>query len=247
MNMSKRITITLKNISALETVDEYCDFHQCSRSSVISKIITGIAPLLENISQHTRIANELESILFNSRLNHSEVPQSNDSSVPLAEYIYLIWKENILYKNLSGENRYQHLLKNAKMGKSEIDDIQENLKYHLEWSQAKKAIFIYTDRLVDYQGKKAGGYSNTLLINNTEYDGYYFDFTAIFSLYINNVVFLGLQGAINKENIFFQYEYISHIPIYKTNEKVILIPVLDTTKTRPKNTHSPDIIIINPL
>ena len=245
--MSKRITITLKNIEALKTVDEYCGFYQCSRSSVISKIITNAAPLLNGINHHTCIVNELENTLFNSSPSYIEGSKSNDTHISLSEYIHLIWKKHILYKVVMGENRYRHTLKNARVGKGEMNDIQAELKYHLEWSHAKKAIFIYTDRLVDYEGKNAGGYSNTLLVNNTEYENYFFDFNEIFSLYINDIVFLGLQESISKEKIMFQYKYITFIPIYNTNEKVILIPVLDTTKTKPKNTHSPNIIIINPL
>lgn len=245
--MSKRITITLKDIRVLKKIDEYCNFHKYSRSSVIEKIINSTAPLFSSINQKTEAVNKLEGMLFNSNYKETDAIEENEKNISLNEHIYTIWKTHILYKNLPGENRYQHVLKNSRMGKPESDAILESLKNHLEWSQAKKAIFIYTDRLVDYRGKKSGGYSNTLLVKNTEYENYYFDFNSIFSVYINDIVFLGFQGSMDKEKIYFEYQYTAFIPIYKTNEKVILIPVLDTTNITPKNTHSPDKIIINPL
>ncbi|MEQ5556192.1 hypothetical protein AB7Y04_05560 [Providencia rettgeri] len=245
--MSQRITITVKNENSLKQIDEYCCKHKTSRSSLISSILKSACPLLSEINQYTQLTNELESKLFSpdkSSMNY----QGKASTFSLAEHLLDIWQTHIIEKGvIIDQHAYPHAFKSPKVGLKEKISIQEELEHYISEPNIKKAIFIYTDRHVHYKLHKAGGLSNTILIKNTEYKNYVFDFNGIINIPMNDIVFFGIEEAIKKSKVQLKHTYEAFIPIYHTNHQCILIGVIDRNNGNKRIDKSSNTIIINPL
>ncbi|MEX9809710.1 hypothetical protein [Providencia stuartii] len=245
--MSQRISITIKDESSLKAIDEYCLKHKLTRSSVIASVLTSAYPLLTEINQHTQLVNELENKLFNPK----KIPRTSWGDTPvfsLPEYLLDIWQTHIIEKGIIiDQHAYPHTYKNPKVGSEEKKNIQKTLNNYIDPPHIQKAIFIYTDRHVHYKLHKAGGFSNTILIRNTEYNNYLFDFNAIIHVPIKDIVFHGTEGAFKKNQIILKGTYAAFIPIYHTNNQCVLIGVIDKTQVNRKTDCSPNTIIINPL
>ncbi|WP_321146974.1 hypothetical protein, partial [Providencia alcalifaciens] len=245
--MSQRISITIKNESSLKAIDEYCHKNNLTRSAVIANILASACPLLNEINQHTQIVNELENQLFNPKKNSQKL--WGDTPVfSLPEYLLDIWQTHIIEKGIIiDKHAYPHAYKSPKIGLKEKKTIQETLNSYIDSPYIKKAIFIYTDRHVHYKLHKAGGFSNTILIRNTEYKNYLFDFNAIIHIPIKDIVFHGIEAAFKKNQIILKESYVAFIPIYHSNNQCVLIGVIDKTQVNRKIESSPDTIIINPI
>lgn len=245
--MSQRISITIKDESSLRAIDQYCLKHKLTRSSVIANVLTSAYPLLTEINEHAQLVNKLENKLFNPK----RIPRTSWGNTPvfsLPEHLLDIWQTHIIEKGIIiDQQTYPHIYKNPKMGSEEKKTIQETLNSYIDPPYIKKAIFIYTDRLVHYKLHKAGGFSNTILIRNTEYNNYLFDFNAIIHIPIKDIVFHGTEGALKKNQIILKGAYSAFIPIYHTSNQCVLIGVIDKTQVNRKIDNSPNTIIINPL
>lgn len=80
------------------------------------------------------------------------------------------------------QHAYPYAFKSPKVDLKEKISIQEELEHYIREPNIKKAIFIYTDRHVHYKLHKAGGLSNTILIKNTEYKNFVFNFNGIINI-----------------------------------------------------------------
>ncbi|EJD6540696.1 hypothetical protein M0K80_RS15745 [Providencia rettgeri] len=245
--MSKKITITLKDESSLNTIDNFCRKQNISRSSFISSVLASTSPLLSEIDEYQKLTNELISKFFTPK----KTPRTSFGTAPvfcLAEYLTDIWHTHITEKGvLLDAHVYPHTYKSPKVGLREKKSLEETLNGYIDQPRIKKAILIYTDRHVHYKTHQAGGLSNTILIKETEYKNYMFDFNTIIYLPMNDIVIHGLEAAMEKNQIVLNNCYAAFIPIYHTNHQCILIGVIDKNHINHSITKSPNTIIINPL
>ncbi|EPL6453478.1 hypothetical protein N0G65_000595 [Providencia rettgeri] len=245
--MSKRITITLKNHHDLNIIDEFCENNNLSRSMVVSNILSSATPLLSNINNHTKIVDTLKKSIFSQNEVLSQDIINTESKISIQEYLSDIWKTHLVLKIIIDEYRYTHSRKKDVTNSIENKDANDNLKHYIASLGAKKAILIYLERKIHSTKLSIGGYTSTILIKNIEFKNYYFDFNAIVSLPINDIINLGVRDAVAKKMKNTKYNYDYFVPITHSNEHSILVPVLDTNRNAPKNKHSPNTIIINPF
>jgi hypothetical protein len=133
------------------------------------------------------------------------------------------------------------------MGRSEKKLIHEKLSCIIKSFHVKKAIFIYTDRRVNHKHLIAGGLSNIILIKETVYDDYFFDFSSIVIMPIFELITFGVEAVLKRNKIHPEQSCYCWIPIYYTNDLAVMVPVIAEGDAPQKAIKGRDAIIINPF
>ncbi|EMN4465871.1 hypothetical protein RGP45_000427 [Aeromonas hydrophila] len=244
--MPKRITFQADRDSTICEIDNYCRAKKLSRSAVISSLLNALVPRLKCINEHYNAANNLESELTNVLGQHDCLLPKQQFSISAEEHFHQLWIMKIRHpRNIIDYRLHEHQKTKANMEQDEITYIKEMLENIVSKMNVEKAIFIYTDRRVSHKLQKAGGLSNTLLINQSEYDGYFFDFANSTPLPMLDVIAHGLTEALKKHQITISAPCVCWIPIYYVDDMVIVTPVIKATDVKKQKLTMDKTIIIN--
>ncbi|MBR7615343.1 hypothetical protein [Citrobacter braakii] len=246
--MQKRITFSPNKQSTIEAIDAYSRVKGYSRSEVISFLLNSTVPVLNNITLQYHIANNLELTLSSLFKEKENITTRTEPRLTHEEFFYSVWNTHIRHSNeIIDHEFYKHKITHDKMGKSEKSLIHEKLTILIEKFHVKKAIFIYTDRRVNNSYLIAGGLSNTILIKETIYDGYFFDFSGIVILPIFELITFGFETVLKRNKICPEQPCYCWIPIYYTNDLAVMVPVIAEGDASQKAMKGGDAIIINPF
>lgn len=133
------------------------------------------------------------------------------------------------------------------MGKLEKKSITERLEVLVDANRAKAAIHIHTDRITDDNSQYVKGYSNTILLKETSYEGYHFDINNIVVLPISELIIFGVKEVLKRKNIYFHYPHICWINIYHTNNLAVMLPIICEANLPQCTRNEMKIILINPF
>lgn len=246
--MTNKITFTSNRMTTIKVIDDYCKTKGLSRSKVISSLLNITTPVLKQVINHYKDIESIESLLVKICLDTGHIKELDHSTLTIEEHFMSIWKNNIKHEREFINNEvYRHKPSSPKMGNTERESIREMLLSLTEKLNAKKAIFIYTDRRVNNKYLLAGGISNTLIIKETTYDDYFFDFHQLTILPIFDLILLGTEKALMRNNLTAKTPCICWIPIYHTNDKAIMLPIIRKDDAPNSSLTGSNAIIINPF
>lgn len=244
--MPKRITFQADRDSTICEIDNYCRAKKLSRSAVISSLLNALVPRLKRINAHYHAANNLEHELTNVLGQQDCLLPKQQLSISAEEHFHQLWVMKIRHpRNIVDYQLHEHKKTKANMEQDEITYIKEMLENIVSQMNVEKAIFIYTDRRVSHKFQKAGGLSKTLLINQSEYDGYFFDFANSTPLPMLDVIAHGLTEALKKHQVTISTHCVCWIPIYYIDDMVIMTPVIKATDVKKQKLTMDKTIIIN--
>lgn len=246
--MTNKITFTSNRMTTIKVIDDYCKTKGLSRSKVISSLLNITTPVLKQVINHYKDIESIESLLVKTCLDTGHIKELDHSILTIEEHFMSIWKNNIKHEREFINNEvYRHKPSSQKMGNTERESIREMLLALTEKFNAKKAIFIYTDRRVNNKYLLAGGISNTLIIKETTYDDYLFDFHQLTILPIFDLILLGTEKALMRNNLTTKTPCICWLPIYHTNDKAIMLPIIRKDDAPNSSLTGSNTIIINPF
>ncbi|ELY4512689.1 hypothetical protein SMZ78_004041 [Cronobacter dublinensis] len=246
--MSQRITYSTPNNTTVETLRKYSRLKKCSLSAVISLATDAVAPVLEKIISHYDEANEIENNLFQACFFSKNRPVRSIPVRSQEEYYLAIWNTYIKYNidNLD-HNLYKHNLPNRRIGENEKKKIIENQEGIIDKYNAKKGIFIYLDRRINYAHKLSAGYSNLILIKETSYEDVSFDFSKMIIAPILDLITLGIDETVRRKNDNKTVQCICWIPVCYINNKALMIPVVHEDDVSASTKNGGKIIIVEPF
>lgn len=246
--MQKRITFSPNKQSTIEAIDTYSRIKGYSRSEVISFLLNSTVPALNKITLQYHIAHNLELTLDSIFKEKENITTRTEPKLTLEEFFYSAWNMHIRHTDeFIDQGFYKHKINHDKMGKNEKKLIHEKLLILIEKTHVKKAIYIYTDRRVNNNYLIAGGLSNTILIKETTYDGYFFDFSSIVIMPIFELITFGVEAVLKRNKICPEQSCYCWIPIYYTNDLAVMVPVIDEGDASQKALTGGNTIIINPF
>lgn len=246
--MYKRITFSPNKKSTIELIDSFSHAKRCSRSEVISFLLNATVPVLNKIISQYHMAETLEYTLSCLFKEKEVITKRTDPKLTYEEFFFSIWKTQIRFSNEIIDNDFhKHKISHNRMGRGEKNKIHEKLSMLIDKFNAKKAIFIYTDRRVNNDYLIAGGISNIILIKKVVYDGHVFDFNRIVILPIFELITFGVEEVFKRKNISPVQSCLCWIPIYHTNELAVMVPVLAEGDATQKSITGRKTIIVNPF
>ncbi|WP_404273302.1 hypothetical protein [Yersinia similis] len=133
------------------------------------------------------------------------------------------------------------------MSNLEKDEIKKTLRNCIEGAEANNAIYIYTDRKVNYAKRLATGIATIQLIKDTMYEGNFFDLSRVVLLPAIELIQYGIDSVLKKHSINISFPHICWIPIFYINDKAVMIPVIQERDVPSSSKPTGNIIIINPF
>ncbi|MDR7022432.1 hypothetical protein [Aeromonas salmonicida] len=246
--MPKRITFQADRDSTICEIDNYCRAKKLSRSAVISSLLNALVPRLKCINAHYSAAKDLERELTNVLEQQDCLLPQEQFAISAEEHFHQLWIMKIRHpRNIVDYKIHEHKKNKTNMEQDEISYIKEMLENIVNKMAVEKAIFIYTDRRVSHKFQKAGGLSNTLLINQSEYEGYFFDFANSKPLPMLDVIAHGIKEALKRHQATLPIPCVCWIPIYYVDDMVIMTPVIKSTDVKKQKLTMDKAIIINLL
>ncbi|XEI32444.1 hypothetical protein NMD14_17210 [Aeromonas veronii] len=244
--MPKRITFQADRDSTICEIDNYCRAKQLSRSAVISNLLNLLSPMLGRINAHFNAAYNVEFELTQMLKQQDCLLPREQLTISVEEHFHRLWKTAIRHNVDCVDYRiHEHKQAKSNMGKDEITRIKEVLDSIISTMPIEKAIFIYTDRRVSHHLKKAGGFSNTIFIKQSECDGYFFDFAHSQALPTFDVIHHGTRAALKKHQMTLSAPSVCWVPIYYVGEMVIMTPVIKSADVKKQKQTMDRAIIIN--
>lgn len=246
--MSKKTTFTQKNELTKQSLKEWSLVKGCSYSESINFWLDVVSPLIREANFHHQTAVEIERNAVLALKGIIKKPSLEEEIARAEVILQTIWNENIRWEEeILDNNVYLHKLRSNLMGKDEMDGIECNAKKIIEMFSAERLIWIYTDRRVNHNHLKAGGISNLIIIKKTNYGGYYFDINHVIILSLIEVSTYGANNAIKKKGVVLPHSNICWIPIYHTNNMVVMLPVIEESMKHKSCNDNSIITIINPF
>jgi len=246
--MSKKTTFIQKNELTKKSLKEWSLVKKCSYSESINFWLDVVSPLIMEANFHHQTAVEIER---NAVLALKEIIKNSslEEEITRAEVILqTIWDENIRRKEeILDDNVYLHKLKGNIIGKYEMEGIECKAKEIIEKFGAERLIWIYTDRRVNHEHLKAGGISNLIIIKKLNYGGYYFDINHVIILSLIEISMHGADKAIKKKGVVLPHSYTCWIPIYHTNNMVVMLPVIEESMKHKSCNEKSVLTVINPF
>ncbi|MGC0807308.1 hypothetical protein [Pantoea agglomerans] len=246
--MSKKTTFTQKNELTKQSLKDWSLIKRCSHSESINFWLDLVSPLIREANYHHQTAAEIErnAVLALKRIMQTD-PLETEST--RAEVILMtIWDENIRQQEEIVDNDvYIHKLRTQLMGKNELEGIQCRAEEIIERYGAERLIWIYTDRRVNHQHLQAGGISNLIMIKKSHYANYYFDINHAIILSLCEIAMYGADKAIKKKGVILPHSYTCWIPIYHTNNMVVMIPVIEERMKHKSCKENCVLTVINPF
>jgi hypothetical protein len=246
--MAKEITFSFTHESTLKRIDEYAHINGISRSAVIALLLDSTAPLLNEMVNHYHAADEIKSTLLAACQLVSTQAIRLKPEMSKEDHYTKIWRAYILYPLTIIELGFSRCKANtSSMGLSEREEIRSDLQGYIDKYNLRKAIYVYKDRRVNHSCHAPWGDANTILIKETTFGGFIYDFSAIVTLPSDELNFFGIDEVLKRNNIYPEHPYICWIPIYHTNNKTVMIPVIHQDNAPASAKKNSDAIIINPF
>ncbi len=246
--MGKKVTFTAKKVESIEEFQRSAALRKTSLSEEISNGLDILAPFYAAINSHIHIVNEIERnipSILNKCLNH-EV--SEKDTLNFEKALWSIWENNIRQQQELLEDKfYIHKMTGQRMGKIEVDQITKDAEDLVAKFGAQRVIWIYTDRRVNNKHLKAGGISNIIIINKTNFGGYYFDINHTVIIPLIDLSIYGATRSIKNKGVKLLHSYLCWIPIYHTNNMAVMVPVLEDKYIHSTRQERCIVTIINPF
>lgn len=246
--MGKKVTFTAKRTESIEEFKRLAVLRKSSLSEEISNGLDILAPFYAAINSHIHNANEIERNLpsiLRKCLNH-EVYE--EDTFNFDKVLWSVWENNIRQQQEFLEEKFHiHKMTGQRMGKIEIDQIENDAKDLVETFSAQRVIWIYTDRRVNNKYLKAGGISNIILIKQINFGGYYFDINHTVVIPLIDLSIYGAKRSIKNKGVKLLHPYLCWIPIYHTNNMAIMVPVLEDKYIHSTRQEKCIVTIIDPF
>lgn len=133
------------------------------------------------------------------------------------------------------------------MSNLEKEEIKKTLRNCIEGTEANNAIYIYTDRKVNYAKRLATGIATIQLFKDTMYEGNFFDLNRIVLLPIIELMEYGTDSVLKRHSVNTSFPHICWIPIFYINDKAVMIPVIQERDVPSSLRSEGNFIIINPF
>ncbi|EOI6581219.1 TPA: hypothetical protein ACPZMO_001467 [Yersinia enterocolitica] len=133
------------------------------------------------------------------------------------------------------------------MSNLEKEEIKKTLRNCIEGTEANNAIYIYTDRKVNYAKRLVTGIATIQLIKDTMYEGKFFDLNRVVLLPIIELMEYGTDSVLKRHSVNTSFPHICWIPIFYINDKAVMIPVIQERDVPSSSKPTGNIIIINPF
>lgn len=133
------------------------------------------------------------------------------------------------------------------MSNLEKEEIKKTLRNCIEGTEANNAIYIYTDRKVNYAKRMATGIATIHLIKDTLYEGKFFDLNSVVLLPIVELMEYGTDSVLKRHSVNTSFPHICWIPIFYINDKAVMIPVIQERDVPSSLRSEGNFIIINPF
>ncbi|MFQ6280002.1 hypothetical protein [Yersinia enterocolitica] len=133
------------------------------------------------------------------------------------------------------------------MSNLEKEEIKKTLRNCIEGTEANNAIYIYTDRKVNYAKRLATGIATIQLIKDIMYEGKFFDLNRVVLLPIIELMEYGTDSVLKRHSVNTSFPHICWIPIFYINDKAVMIPVIQERDVPSSLRSEGNFIIINPF
>ncbi|HHQ6551298.1 TPA: hypothetical protein ACSTJZ_001144 [Serratia fonticola] len=133
------------------------------------------------------------------------------------------------------------------MSNLEKEEVKKTLRNCIEGTEANNAIYIYTDRKVNYAKRLATGIATIQLIKDTMYEGKFFDLNRVVLLPIIELMEYGTDSVLKRHSVNTSFPHICWIPIFYINDKAVMIPVIQERDVPSSLRSEGNFIIINPF
>jgi len=144
-------------------------------------------------------------------------------------------------------NDIKNSLPDKRMSNVEKEEIKKKLKNCIEGTEAKNAIYIYTDRKVSYAKRLATGFATIHFFKDTSYEDYFFNLSRVALLPAIELIEHGIDSVLRKHSVNTSFPHICWIPIFYINDKAVMIPVIQERDVPSSLRSGGNFIIINPF
>ncbi|AJI96003.1 hypothetical protein BD65_1430 [Yersinia ruckeri] len=138
-------------------------------------------------------------------------------------------------------------LPDQRMSNLEKEEIKKTLRNCIKDTEVKNAIYIYTDREVNYAKRLATGLATIQLIKDTIYEGKFFDLNRVVLLPVIELIEYGIDSVLKRHSVNTSFPHICWIPIFYINDKAVMIPVIQERDVPSSLRSEGNFIIINPF
>ncbi|AYM91577.1 hypothetical protein D9980_13855 [Serratia sp. 3ACOL1] len=246
--MSKKVTTNFKDESLIVDIDNFCYVKDISRSTGIELGMKILIPFFNKITSCHYEAKQIEEILLRQSINEHISQVRGTPEITHEEFFLTVWNTHIKSALwIPSIENFQKKTNDGSMGKLEKKSITERLEALVDANRAKAAIHIHTDRITDDNSQYVKGYSNTILLKETSYEGYHFDINNIVVLPISELIIFGVKEVLKRKNIYFHYPHICWINIYHTNNLAVMLPIICEANLPQCTRNEMKIILINPF
>ncbi|EOZ3193319.1 TPA: hypothetical protein PXJ35_002267 [Yersinia enterocolitica] len=133
------------------------------------------------------------------------------------------------------------------MSNLEKEEIKKTLRNCIEGTEANNAIYIYTDRKVNYAKRLATGIATIQLFKDTMYESNFFDLSRVVLLPAIELIEYGIASVLKKHSINISFPHICWIPIFYINDKAVMIPVIQERDVPSSLRSEGNFVIVNPF
>ncbi|WP_155412643.1 hypothetical protein [Yersinia intermedia] len=138
-------------------------------------------------------------------------------------------------------------LPDQRMSNLEKEEIKKTLRNCIKDTEVKNAIYIYTDRKVNYAKRLATGLATIQLIKDIMYEGNFFDLSRVVLFPAIELIEYGIESVLKRHSINISFPHVCWIPIFFINDKAVMIPVIRERDVPSSTKSGGNIIIINPF
>lgn len=246
--MAKKTTSLSISEESINIADRIGSAMHISRSAVFDYAVKALYPLASRISYHSNEVKNLEELFLNQSTDIHLQSVRGTPEITREEFFLAGWESCIKSPlNIFAFEYYRHNTCDETIGKSEKKNIEEQLKDFVDANRVKGAIHIKTDRIVDKNGPYVKGHTKTILIKETSWNGYFFDFNKIITLPITDLIIFGIKEVLKRRAICLNGPYICWINIYHTNDMAVMVPILRLTDVPEQRRQEKIIFIVNPF
>ncbi|HEJ7039016.1 TPA: hypothetical protein SMF55_000720 [Serratia liquefaciens] len=243
----KIISLNISDVS-IETSDMIGTALNISRSAAFDYVMYGYRLFASRVSHHNNEVKKLRELLLNQTMDAHLSSIRGIPEITREEFFLAGWKSHIKSQlNIPSFEYYRHNTSDGTMSKGEKKIIEEQLEGFVDTYRMRGAIHIKTDRIVDKNGPNVKGSANTILIKETSWNGYFFDFNNIVLLPISDLIIHGVREVLKRKEIYSNSPYVCWINIYHTNELAVMVPIIQEDEVSDHRRNEKVIIVINPF
>lgn len=133
------------------------------------------------------------------------------------------------------------------MSKFERANIKDKLENLINTRDIHNAIYIYTDRKVNYARRLTAGIGTILLLKKIAHDDALFDINKVTLVPVIKLISYRIDAVLEEYGVNINFPHICWIPIYYINNKAVMIPVIRKRDVSLMTKLEGGIVIINPF